>query len=797
MCSVFLALSLLAGAISLHLPQYDSIVVAERLDSSVVVSKMSIISSRGDTLVFNTSNIKKVENDRLRDLLMKLPGLQIDHNRITLMGEDVKKILLNGKLVFGDNVSAPLDLILAAAVKEIDSFREYDRMRMIEADTLGHKQRVLDVKTKDGSDFVWELALMTDGGINLSDTKHLTPILGLVGKYSRYKDRQPGLSANVYAGSNETEGIIASTPKNTVGGGLDISSFSQFDNRRELRLSAKMEESQLYNGYSESSFIQERESFAETQRKNSLAQVSAQGALSKVYDRNSVFSARIDCGISSTGEDIIEDISLFHPQEVKTKYTNLSAVSGYSLDANVSYEHLFPANGGKLRAKMSIVGGNDTEKREYIDTSSTGQSDEWQATLRKTPVVSPSFSVAWIGPFIGKTVLTSSIAYDGRFAYYVDSWQDCYTGQQLPFSYDIFQSQSGFLLKSAIGFSSERLEIKGGFNINYYDNSVADKLTQTKNLSACYFHMSPEVIVKVFFPLIQADLRYNENTILPNALQLLDQIGFYNRFYMTRGNPDLSMQTNRLLLIKMSHTSFPISTVWNLYSSLRIGANSIENSITRLESDVYLDNSGYKLSAGSQIMRPENLGSSSQVIVGLNASKSFPDIFTITPRVECSYSSKPFKIADEIIWNITRSFSTGLDISTMFSDKIGINSSLDYSFASQYSDSNFLYHLNTIMSNTLLKWSLSNTISLLGSISVNYYGIKGMDYSNCRVLADLEIEYYPGKNRLLCIFVKGHDLFNNSMSETSVMSEDMFRMSHHSYIGRSLLFGCKYSLHSK
>ena len=146
--------------IPFHAQQHkkDTVVYSEKIDSSLVTARMSIISHSGDTLVLNTGSIKNLENDRLRDLLAKLPGVTIRDNTISIMGEPVKKILLNGKLVFGENVHAPLDLILADAVKEIQSFREHDRTRMIESDTLGFKQRVMNVRTNHGEDSIWELA---------------------------------------------------------------------------------------------------------------------------------------------------------------------------------------------------------------------------------------------------------------------------------------------------------------------------------------------------------------------------------------------------------------------------------------------------------------------------------------------------------------------------------------------------------------------------------------------------------------------------------------------------------------
>ena len=77
-----------------------------KLEASTVVASVPPVKVLEDTVVYNAAAYQVAEDAALEDLLRKIPGLEVDGNRVTLNGRAVEKILVNGKLYFGGDVAA-------------------------------------------------------------------------------------------------------------------------------------------------------------------------------------------------------------------------------------------------------------------------------------------------------------------------------------------------------------------------------------------------------------------------------------------------------------------------------------------------------------------------------------------------------------------------------------------------------------------------------------------------------------------------------------------------------------------
>jgi len=82
---------------------------------------------KGDTLEYNATAFKTPENAMVEELLKKLPGVEISsEGKITVNGEEVKKIRLDGKKFFdGDIEQATKNL----PADMIEKFRYWNKNR--------------------------------------------------------------------------------------------------------------------------------------------------------------------------------------------------------------------------------------------------------------------------------------------------------------------------------------------------------------------------------------------------------------------------------------------------------------------------------------------------------------------------------------------------------------------------------------------------------------------------------------------------------------------------------------------
>lgn len=104
---------------------------------------------RGDTLEYNASAYKVNENAMVEDLLKKMSGVQVDADgKVTINGEEVKAVRIDGKKFFGDDVqmatkNIPADMI--EKVQVIDDKSDMAKLTGIEDDDT---ERIINLTLK-------------------------------------------------------------------------------------------------------------------------------------------------------------------------------------------------------------------------------------------------------------------------------------------------------------------------------------------------------------------------------------------------------------------------------------------------------------------------------------------------------------------------------------------------------------------------------------------------------------------------------------------------------------------------
>ena len=120
------------------------------LEAARVSAVGTPVEFRQDTVVFNASSFSSAESDVLKDLLKKMPTVEVDSDgNVKVGGKEVSKITVNGKTFFLGEKTAALDNIPAKAVdkvKVIDKESDAAAFSGIKDDA---KETVMDVELKD------------------------------------------------------------------------------------------------------------------------------------------------------------------------------------------------------------------------------------------------------------------------------------------------------------------------------------------------------------------------------------------------------------------------------------------------------------------------------------------------------------------------------------------------------------------------------------------------------------------------------------------------------------------------
>ncbi len=81
-------------------------------------------SQNGDTVAYNAAAFKVAADADVEGLLKKMPGITISNGTVEAQGEQVKKIFVDGKEFFGEDVSTALNSLPAQAVDRIEVFNK-------------------------------------------------------------------------------------------------------------------------------------------------------------------------------------------------------------------------------------------------------------------------------------------------------------------------------------------------------------------------------------------------------------------------------------------------------------------------------------------------------------------------------------------------------------------------------------------------------------------------------------------------------------------------------------------------
>lgn len=127
-----------------------SITPKSKLLQEVIVKSGSPIKIKGDTIVYTADSFKVKEGANVEALLKKLPGIQVDKNgKITAMGEEVKKVLVDGEEFFGDDPGIAVKNLRADAVKEVQVFDKKSDQAAFTGIDDGEKNKTINLKLKE------------------------------------------------------------------------------------------------------------------------------------------------------------------------------------------------------------------------------------------------------------------------------------------------------------------------------------------------------------------------------------------------------------------------------------------------------------------------------------------------------------------------------------------------------------------------------------------------------------------------------------------------------------------------
>lgn len=115
----------------------------------VVITSEAPIVVKNDTIQFNASGFKTQANATVEDLIKKLPGMEVDkEGNVKSQGEQVQKVLVDGKEFFGNDPKLATKNLTADMVESVQVFDDMsDQAKFTQMDD-GNRTKTINIKLK-------------------------------------------------------------------------------------------------------------------------------------------------------------------------------------------------------------------------------------------------------------------------------------------------------------------------------------------------------------------------------------------------------------------------------------------------------------------------------------------------------------------------------------------------------------------------------------------------------------------------------------------------------------------------
>jgi FlaG/FlaF family flagellin (archaellin) len=123
---------------------------AKMLNEMVIMGERVPVRIKGDTIEFNASSFKTKANANVEDLLKKLPGVEVDPDgTVRAQGEEVKKVLVDGKEFFGRDPKLATRNLPADAIDKVQVFDKKSDQAEFTGIEDGQREKTVNLELKE------------------------------------------------------------------------------------------------------------------------------------------------------------------------------------------------------------------------------------------------------------------------------------------------------------------------------------------------------------------------------------------------------------------------------------------------------------------------------------------------------------------------------------------------------------------------------------------------------------------------------------------------------------------------
>ncbi|MBX7052177.1 MAG: outer membrane beta-barrel protein [Flavobacteriales bacterium] len=761
---------------------------------SETIARMEI---RGDTVQFNAAAFQVNPDATAEDLVKKMPGISVDGNTVKSNGEEIKKVIVDGKPFFGDDPTTTLKTLPADM---IESVQVYDQ-QSDQADFGGYKdgnaEKTINIKTKKdrkngnfgrvyagvGTDEKYQAGFAVN---NFENVRRIA-LLGMSNNINMQNFSPQDLSGSGGGGQGGKQmggrGMNFAVPNQngittTHAGGLNYSdewgkkitiSSSYFYNQSENN-----NQTNTIRNY----FSDDGQRYEENYL-SSANNINHRGHLKLEYRPDTV--NKINWNFRLTSQDNQQASSTtgrtsFWPHDstaIALHNQNSTTSDAINMVSNVVYQHRFK----KARRTTSLDINAQLNKRNihgdyqaistyYINQDSLVELHQAYHSITKTMSLSPILS--YTEPLGDSSML---------IMLFKPSWQinttsrltddlvldiEDYAALSNKYSYQYNKTAGGI----AYNYFTSKQEFTAGFDAEQSQLAGLQTFPVSDTTDRTFFNILPRInYVRKFVSKASLSVNATSTTQSPSVNQLQDVLDVSNPLFVRSGNASLVQSRDNTIDIRFNKR-IPESEIHYMIS---IGGSYVQNFIggvtNILSSDTTLQ--GVNIARGAQLSTYANMDH--YYTARFHGSYGFPVTklkVNINLTASYSYSQTPAMMNNLLYYTGNNSASGGVSMSSNISKDIDFMLSGNTTYNKVENGLNVRSN-NTYTTQTLtakLNWIFLDALVLSSDINMNYY--LGLSQSNRQQFAlwNAGLGYKFGQSKSFELKVSCYDILKQNVS---------------------------------
>ncbi len=790
------------------------------LKEITVEAQQALATQNGDTTSFNSKAYKVNKDATAEDLVSKMPGITVIDGKVQAQGEEVKKVLVDGKPFFGDDASAVLKNLPAEVIDKVQVFDKKSDQAQFTGFDDGNSSKTMNITTKSqfkngtfGKFFAgygYEDKFKLGSTVNIFKGNRRITLLMQSNNINEQNFASEDLVGVVSSGNGSGRGMRGgggSSSQNSTDNFLvvaqnGINTTSLFGINYADKWSKKTDVSASYffnqtHNDSKSSLLQQYI----IGTNNGLIYHETNNTSSN--NSNHRINFKIETKLDSQNTLIIQPKLSFQYNDSYKKLMGIntkelinisnsnnktnSTLFGYSISAPILYRLAFIKKGRTFSVNLTpTITENKGDNSLYIlntyskDTTSFNDTINQQSNVLKNGK-SINSNISYTEPLNERNFLLIN---------YITNYTDNYSSKKTyntdntGINYTVLDSTLTNVFKNkyqshaaSLGYRFEQKKLNFSFNTAYQWAilSKQQQIPSNYQVSKTFQSILPSAQLQYKIS-AKKNLRINYKTTnnAPSIDQLQDVINNTNSLQLSTGNPNLKQDFQHNLNARYSAVNTEKATSFFALIGGNYSLNYIGNSTLIANKDTLVYNS-IILQKGSQIISPVNLNGYYSIRSFINYTFPIKKLKTnLSVNISGNYTNIPGLINLNSNYAKTATGSFGLVFSSNISQKIDFTISSNSSYSKINNTLQTSSNTNYLSQQSKIKISLNPWKGLILQSEFNntYYSGLSSAYNQSISLWNAGIGYKFLKDKQGELRISVYDLLNqnNSISRTNTDS---------------------------